>query len=98
MLYDFEQPLPADRPPMVWMVNSTRDGGGVAEMLPNIQRALRMKGFMTSWPVLQTTRKDFFKITKALHNMLHDNGTVMGFTDEQKGTFEEVSREAAEHF
>ena len=82
MLYDFEGTLPIDRPPMIWMVNSTRDGGGVAEMLPSILRELRLKGHMTSWPVLHTTRKEFFTITKSLHNMIHDNGKVFGFSDE----------------
>ena len=40
----------------IWMINSTRDGGGVAEMLPNIVVALRNKGYQNRWLVLHTER------------------------------------------
>ncbi len=82
----------------IWMINSTRDGGGVAEMLPNIVRELRNKEYQTRWLVLSTERTQFFGITKALHNMIHDNGLVESFTESDREVFELVAQEAATSF
>ena len=36
----------------IWMVNSTAQGGGVAEMLPTMITLLRDLGFPTEWAVI----------------------------------------------
>jgi trehalose synthase len=54
----------------VAMVNSTRDGGGVAEILRNMVPLLNELGVPTNWEVIEG-RPDFFAATKTLHNALH---------------------------
>ncbi|HVM32657.1 MAG TPA: glycosyltransferase [bacterium] len=54
----------------VVMVNSTRDGGGVAEILRNMVPMLNELGVETTWEVIEG-RPDFFAATKTLHNALH---------------------------
>jgi trehalose synthase len=54
----------------VAMVNSTRDGGGVAEILRNMVPLLNELGVRTNWEVIEG-RADFFAMTKTLHNALH---------------------------
>ncbi|HVZ79859.1 MAG TPA: glycosyltransferase [bacterium] len=54
----------------VVMVNSTRDGGGVAEILRNMVPLLNELGVETSWEVIEG-RPDFYACTKTLHNALH---------------------------
>jgi trehalose synthase len=62
----------ADR--TVWMVNSTAQGGGVAEMLPKVVTLLRELGVDTQWAVIDTQEEWFFTLTKRLHNLLHGAG------------------------
>ncbi len=52
------------------MVNSTRDGGGVAEILMNMVPLLNELGVDITWEVIEG-RPDFFSMTKTLHNALH---------------------------
>lgn len=52
------------------MVNSTRDGGGVAEILNNMVPLLNELGVSITWEVIEG-RPDFFAATKTLHNALH---------------------------
>lgn len=52
------------------MVNSTRDGGGVAEILRNMVPLINELGVRTDWEVVEG-RPDFFAATKTLHNALH---------------------------
>ncbi|MGH7740375.1 MAG: glycosyltransferase [bacterium] len=54
----------------VVMVNSTRDGGGVAEILHNMVPLLNELGVETTWEIIEG-RPDFFAATKTLHNALH---------------------------
>ena len=42
--------VPALRGRKLWMVNSTPQGGGVAEMLPMMVSILRELGVETNWP------------------------------------------------
>jgi trehalose synthase len=58
----------------VWMVNSTSQGGGVAEMLPTIVALLRELGIPTEWAVIESENADFFRLTKTLHNLIHGEG------------------------
>jgi len=54
----------------VVMVNSTRVGGGVAELLTRIVPLLEELGLRPGWEVIAGDR-DFFEVTKAFHNALH---------------------------
>src|ERR1041384_1514866 len=70
------------------MVNSTRDGGGVAEILRNMVPLLNELGVETSWEVIEG-RPDFFSATKALHNGLH--GRPESLTAAMEKAYWEVS-------
>ena len=61
-------PLLAGR--VVWNINSTAKGGGVAEMLQTLLAYGRGAGVDTRWLVLRG-EEEFFAITKRLHNRLH---------------------------
>ncbi|HEU0128976.1 MAG TPA: hypothetical protein VFQ48_10290, partial [Pseudonocardiaceae bacterium] len=56
---------------VVWNINSTASGGGVAEMLPALLAYGRGAGIDTRWVVLQG-EPAFFTLTKRVHNFLHD--------------------------
>ena len=58
----------------LWMVNSTAEGGGVAEMMPKLVSLLRELGLDTKWAVIQPEAQRFFDLTKHIHNLLHDSG------------------------
>ncbi|MGH3355566.1 MAG: glycosyltransferase [Nocardioidaceae bacterium] len=62
------RPLLAGR--VVWHVNATAKGGGVAEMLQSLLSYGRGAGVDTRWLVLDGDPA-FFAITKRLHNLLH---------------------------
>ena len=55
---------------VVWNVNSTAKGGGVAEMLAPLVGLARGVGVDARWVVIAGD-KDFFDVTKRLHNHLH---------------------------
>src|SRR5512141_3412979 len=55
---------------VVWNVNATASGGGVAEMLTTLLAYSRGAGVDTRWLVLDGNPR-FFRITKRLHNFLH---------------------------
>jgi len=55
---------------VVWNVNSTAAGGGVAEMLHSIIGYSRSAGVDARWVVIGGTQP-FFALTKRLHNKLH---------------------------
>jgi trehalose synthase len=54
----------------IWNVNSTAQGGGVAEMLGPLLAYARGSGVDARWAVIAGDRP-FFTITKRLHNRLH---------------------------
>ena len=58
----------------VWMINSTAQGGGVAEMLPTMVTLLNELGVETRWFTIQSEDESFFRLTKQLHNMIHGAG------------------------
>jgi len=87
--------VPPLRGRTVWMVNSTAQGGGVAEMLPQMVTLLNGLGLSTRWAVLGTDRPEFFALTKRLHNLIHGEGDP-GLTDTDRELFESVNRENAE--
>ena len=55
---------------VVWNVNSTASGGGVAEMLQVLLSYVSGIGVDIRWTVLQGDA-EFFAITKRIHNLLH---------------------------
>ncbi len=70
------------------MVNSTRDGGGVAEILHNMVPLLNELGVKVTWEVIEG-RPDFFAATKILHNGLH--GRPERLTEEMEQVYWDVS-------
>ncbi len=55
---------------VVWNVNTTAHGGGVAEMLTSLIAYTRGAGVDARWIVIEGG-PDFFRVTKRIHNRLH---------------------------
>ena len=70
---------------VIWHVNATAQGGGVAEMLQSLLAYGRGAGVDTRWLVLEADA-EFFAITKRLHNLLHGDpgdGGSLGAAERQ---------------
>jgi trehalose synthase len=79
----------------VWNVSSTAAGGGVAEMLRPILRYARGLQLDARWVVVEGP-PEFFRITKRIHNALHDaigDGSPLG--QDQTALYERVLRDNA---
>lgn len=79
---------------VVWNVNSTARGGGVAEMLPGLLGYARARGIDARWVVVGADG-DFFEITKRLHHNLHGakgDGGPLGASERRR--YERASRAA----
>jgi trehalose synthase len=74
-------------------VNSTRRGGGVAEVLEAMVPLMRALGLDASWEVIQGT-EDFFSCTKAFHNALQ--GKLLQIPPVQLRAYREVNADNAE--
>lgn len=57
-------------------VNSTREGGGVAEILYRLIPLQQELGFVSEWEVING-EKDFYQCTKGFHNALQGNPVVI---------------------
>jgi trehalose synthase len=82
----------------IWHVSSTLRGGGVAEMLRSLLPYVRGAGVDTRWAVL---REDpwFFRLTKRLHNNLHeDPGDGGPLEDAERAIYEQTLQRSARHF
>lgn len=79
----------------VWLVNSTAQGGGVAEMLAPIVAVLRELGVRTEWVVIGADDPDFFPLTKRIHNMIHGE-TEPPLGRAERDLYERVNRANAE--
>ena len=79
----------------LWHVNSTAQGGGVAELLPPQIALLRGLGVDTRWLVIETDRQEFFALTKRVHNMIH-GAPQPPLTAADRALYEDVSRANAE--
>jgi len=78
----------------VWMVNSTAQGGGVAEMMPRLISLFRQIGIDSDWVVADSDKKEFFNTTKKLHNLIH--GVCCDFVYErERPLYEQVNEENA---
>lgn len=73
-------------------VNSTRIGGGVAELLRQIIPIWTELGVNTRWEVIEGDQA-FFEVTKAMHNALQ--GFRVNITDKMLDHYMDVNRENA---
>ena len=75
---------------VVWNVNSTARGGGVAELLESLVAYARGAGVDVRWVVIEGT-PDFFAVTKRIHNRLHGvRGDAGGLDDDARAVYEQV--------
>lgn len=74
-------------------VNSTRQGGGVAEILEQLVPLMRELGIDAHWEVI-TGDEAFFRATKGIHNALQ--GTRTPLTDDLHEAYEETNAANAE--
>jgi trehalose synthase len=65
----------------VWNINSTAEGGGVAEMLGTLLPYCAELGWDIRWAVMFGD-EDFFDVTKRIHNALHGAPLADGGLDE----------------
>ncbi|MCP5059359.1 MAG: glycosyltransferase [bacterium] len=80
---------------VVWNINSTAVGGGVAEMLPSLLGYTRALGIDTRWLVIDGN-PDFFRVTKRLHHALHgQNGDGSPLGDAERRIYEDTLRSSA---
>jgi trehalose synthase len=77
---------------VLWNVNSTAVGGGVAEMLRSLLGYTRSVGIDSRWLVIQGN-PEFFRITKRLHHALHGSpGDRSPLDDAARAVYEETLR------
>lgn len=80
---------------VVWNVNSTATGGGVAEMLRSLLAYARGGGVDARWVAIGG-EPEFFRLTKRLHNQLHGvpgDGGLLG--DAERAVYAHVLEAAA---
>lgn len=76
-------------------INSTRTGGGVAEILSQIVPLFQQLGLETQWEVIQGDLA-FFEVTKAFHNALQ--GQDVRLHQSLLNHYQDVNRENARKF
>jgi trehalose synthase len=74
-------------------VNSTRQGGGVAEILERLVPLMAELGMDTSWEVMKGSER-FFECTKKIHNGLQGNPVDLSAKDIEE--YETVNQQNAE--
>jgi trehalose synthase len=81
---------------VVWHVNSTARGGGVAEMLQSLLAYARGAGVDVRWATV-SGNEQFFRVTKRIHNHLHGaagDGGELG--DHERGIYEGALAQAGD--
>ncbi len=73
-------------------VNSTREGGGVAEILNKLVPMMSELGIKADWQTI-TGESDFFQCTKAFHNALQ--GDRVTFTQQMERAYEQTNADNA---
>jgi trehalose synthase len=73
----------------VVMVNTTKTGGGVAEILHRVVVILNELGIPTTWEVMEGDLQ-FFNVTKKMHNALHGHDAPL--TAEDRDVYREQNR------
>ena len=76
-------------------INSTRTGGGVAEILSRAVPLLEQLGLDVKWEVIHGDQQ-FFEVTKAMHNALQ--GHKVTITPAMLDLYQEINRENARKF
>ncbi len=80
---------------VLWNVNSTAQGGGVAELLGSLIPYDREAGIDERWVVIEGS-PPFFAVTKRLHNMLHGSLTEdLEISAEERRLYVETMRRNA---
>lgn len=74
-------------------VNSTRAGGGVAEILHRLIPLMQELGIETSWEIV-TGSADFYQCTKGFHNALQGNAVAL--SERMIKAYEEANTQSAE--
>lgn len=74
-------------------INSTRVGGGVAEILQSLVPLFREVGLECRWEVISGT-EEFFNVTKAFHNALQ--GREENISPQMLKAYTEINRENAQ--
>jgi len=92
LLYSYAKPLKGKR---AVMINSTKDGGGVAELLMSVVPCFEELGIATSWLELKAPY-EFFSVTKAFHNALQ--GESIDSLESKIHAYENFYRELVEEF
>jgi trehalose synthase len=81
---------------VIWHVNSTARGGGVAELLQSLLGYARGAGVDVRWLTI-SGNADFFAVTKRLHNHLHESAGDGGrLGPGERKAYEAALAEAAE--
>ena len=76
---------------VLWSVNSTSTGGGVAEMLRSLLGYVRGVGIDARWVII-TGSREFFLTTKRLHNALHGgSAAALGLGDYERSLYLETT-------
>lgn len=78
----------------VVMINSTSQGGGVAEILRGLVPLLNDAGPKVGWRTL-AGHPDFYRVTKRIHNSLQ--GDDISLTESKKEVYESVNEEFARY-
>jgi trehalose synthase len=80
---------------VLWTVNSTARGGGVAELLTSLIAYVRGGGVDARWMVIGGN-PDFFRVTKRIHNRLHGfEGDGGPLTDDERAVYERALEDSA---
>lgn len=77
----------------VKMINSTKAGGGVAEILQRMSPLFNQLGIQTQWEVMPGEDK-FYQITKKMFNLLH--GAAGGLSPEEKEHFLKANQDGSQ--
>jgi trehalose synthase len=80
----------------LWHLNSTEQGGGVAEMLQVLLGYLAGAGIDVRWVVIGGDER-FFEVTKRLHNLLHGHpGDGNGLDRPERDMYQQTLQEAVQ--
>jgi trehalose synthase len=80
---------------VIWNVNSTAAGGGVAELLHSLLAYARGLGVDTRWLVIGGS-PEFFRITKRIHNAMHgERGDGSDLGKAERVPYERVAEDNA---
>jgi hypothetical protein len=78
----------------LWQLNSTSQGGGVAEMLQFLLGYLNGAQIDARWVVIDGD-EEFFSVTKRIHNLLHGQpGDGQGLGEPERSVYEQTLRQA----